>query len=293
MRKLPGLCCRQLLVVAGAWVFVSPMVGSAVAVANSSQEGECPKSVPTPPDIPRARVYADVPFKSGEAATYELTWSGIKAGYATMEVRSPRRHNGLWHRVFHIDAATGDWFKAIFIAKESMEAVSRPWDFGVSQFYLEQNEGRLFGTSFQQKKWLSFDHDRCQVHERIQLPEKPEDNVDHELTHGANDALGVVYNLRTRNFKMGTTEKALVYTSEKNWFLEAEPVAMERVTVPAGTFDTVKLKLQTFIGKDLQQKGDVWAWISTATPERQLVQVQGEIKIGSVWIKLSSYTPGS
>ncbi len=301
MSKLAKLCGCRLPVVAGAmaWAWLTPMVGLAVAdpaqmsQGQASQGGDCPTTTGKPADLPRSRVYAEVPFKSGESATYELTWSGIKAGYATMEVRAPRRHEGFWHRVFHIDAATGDWFKAIFVAKESMEAVSRPWDFGVSQFYLEQNEGRLFGTSFQQKKWLSFDHDRCHVHERIQLPEKPEDNVDHELAYGANDALGVVYNLRTRNFKLGTIERALVYTSEKNWFLEAEPVAMERITVPAGTFDTVKLKLQTFIGKDLQQKGDVWAWISTATPERQLVQVQGEIKIGSVWIKLSSYTPGS
>jgi hypothetical protein len=278
-----------------AAVFVGVLASSAasVAMAEPPHGGDCPKAPPTVPAIGRTDVYKDSPFKAGEAATYVLTWSGLKAGYATLEVRAPRRHNGSWHRVFHIDAATGDWFQSIFVAKESMEAVSRPWDFGVSQFYMEQNEGHMFGHTFQQKKWLSFDHDRCNVHERIQVPEKQEENVDHELAYGANDALGVVYNLRTRSFAMGRKERALVYTSEKNWFLEAEPVAMEQVTVPAGTYNTVKLKLQTYIGKDLQQKGDVWAWIATDTPQHELVQVRGEIKIGSVWIRLSSYNPGS
>ena len=63
--------------------------------------------------------------------------------------------------------------------------------------------------------------------------------------------------------------------------------------MPAGTFKAVKLKLQTFIGKDLQQKGDVWAWIAAEHPGRPLVQIQGEIKIGSVWIKLHRLKTGS
>ena len=62
---------------------------------------------------------------------------------------------------------------------------------------------------------------------------------------------------------------------------------------PDGTYDTVKLKLTTFIGKELQQKGDIWAWVATNTPEKQLIQVQGEIKIGSVFVKLHKYVPGS
>ena len=63
--------------------------------------------------------------------------------------------------------------------------------------------------------------------------------------------------------------------------------------LPGDSIDTVKLKLQTFIGKELQQKGDVYAWIATGTPERQLVQIQGDIKLGSVWIKLHKFQPGS
>ncbi len=254
---------------------------------------ECPKNPPKPPEIARAEVYKDTPFKSGESATYEVSWAGIKAGFATLDVRAPRKHNELWHRVFHVEAQTGDWFSGIFVAKEDMESVSRPWDFGVAQFYMEQNEGKIFGRKFQQKKWLNFDHEKCKVHERTQQPEKKETNNDFDLAPGAIDALGVLYNLRTRDFKIGKKERAPVYTSEKNWWLEAEPLAFEKITVPAGTFDTVKLKLTTFIGKDLQQKGDVWAWIATNTPEKAMIQVQGEIKIGSVFVKLHKFKPGA
>lgn len=253
----------------------------------------CPKNPPPQRAVDRAEVYKGVPFKAGESATYEITWAGLKAGYGTLEVRKPQKFKDAWHRVFHLGASTGDWFKAVFVAREDMEALSRPADFGISKFYMEQDEGKLFSRAFQQKKWLEFDHEHCKVTERIEQPSKSTETNVHELSYGANDAMGVVFNLRTRNYKMGTKERAPVYTSEKNWWLEAEPIAMEKVTVPAGTFDTVKLRLQTYIGKDLQQKGDVYVWIATKTPEKQLVQVQGEIKIGSVWMKLHQYKAGS
>lgn len=253
----------------------------------------CPSPPPKTPVIARSDVYKDVPFKAGETAVYEVSWGGLKAGDATLEVRSPSKYKDVWHRVFHVEAKTGDWFKAVFIAEEEVDAMIRPWDHGISKFFMEQDEGKLFSRRFQQKKWLEFDHDNCKVHERVSEPEKPERSSTFDLSYGANDALGVLYNLRSRTFKVGQKERAPVYTSEKNWWLEAEPIALEKVTVPAGTFDTVKIKLQTFIGKELQQKGDVWAWIATNTPERPLVQIQGEIKLGSVWIKLNKFKPGS
>ena len=66
---------------------------------------------------------------------------------------------------------------------------------------------------------------------------------------------------------------------KKKWWLDATPVAMETVKVGAGEFPSVKMKLQTFIGKSLQQKGDVHVWISTAHLARPIVQIQADIKI--------------
>lgn len=272
------------------------LAGAATLAAAEEVPIHCPKPAPALPDLARGDVYKSTPFKAGEAATYEVSWQGLKVGYGTMEVRNPMkqmiRGQGYWHRVFHVSASTGDWFKAIFVAKEEMQALSRPWDFGVSHFYMEQNEGKLFSRPFVQKKWIDFDQEGCQAKEKVQRPEKPEGNNVFPLSYGAIDALSVVYQMRTRNYKIGQKEKAPVYTSEKNWWLEADPQANETLTVPAGTFKTVKLKLQTYIGKDLQQKGEVYAWIATDTPQRQLVQIQGEIKIGDVWIKLHRYTAG-
>ena len=278
---------------AGAKIFVMALGYCAWSAGARAEEAPvvCPPHPEKVSDMPRSDVYKQTPFKAGEAAVYEVSWAGLKAGEAVLEVRPPRRHLNLWHRVFHVEAKTGDWFKAVFIAKDEIEAISRP-DFAISKFFIDQDEGKMFGRRFQQKKWLDFDHNGCKVHERILEAGKDEKAAEFDLSRGAVDALGVAYQLRTRAYKQGVKERALVYTSEKNWWLESDPVAFEPLTVPAGTFQTVKLKLQTFIGKELQQKGDVWAWVAIDRPERPLIQIQGEIKIGSVFIRLHRFKPG-
>lgn len=252
----------------------------------------CPNPLPpTPKDLLRSDVYKDTPFKAGEVSTYEVSWMGMLAGYGTIEVQPPQKHNGLWHRVYHVNGRTGDWFSGIFVAHDEATAFVRPWDWGVSKFYLEQQEGQLIGKSFVQKKWLDFNHDTCKVKEKIWMPEKPEEIVEREVQYGAVDAIGSALKIRTMEHKIGKPEKFLVYTSEKNWFLEAVPVSIEDVKVPAGSFPSTKIRLQTYIGKDLQQKGDVFAWVHTKPPH-QLVQIQGDIKLGSVFMRMSKYVAG-
>ena len=282
---------RAVGLIAAGWFSVVSATGG--VAQGKDVPIECPKPMPPAPDWARAQTYEGVPFKPGEESTFEVSWAGMNAGFATMEVRPPIKHGGKWHRVFHAEAKTGDWFKTIFTGHDIIEAYSRPWDFGVSKFYLEQYEQGAFKSAFISKKWLDFLQEECQVKEKTWRPEKSDKLETFPLSFGAIDALSVVYFMRTKEYKIGQTERAPVYTSEKNWFLEAKPLAFEKVTVPAGTFDAVKIQLHTYLGKALQQKGDVFVWVSTGTPQKQILQIQGEIKIGSVWMKLKTFQPGN
>lgn len=254
---------------------------------------ECPNPLPKTPDLARSDTYKDVPFKAGEIATYEVFYESILVGTGSLEVKPAQKLKGAWHRIFHAHAKTGDWYKLIFVAEDKVQATSRPWDFGISKFYMEQNEGKMFGNRLVQKKWLDFDHDNCKVSEKVWKPDTKDEIDTHDLHYGAVDALGAVYKLRTYDYEIGKTERFMVYTDGKNWWFDAEPIAKEKVTVKGGTFDTMKLKLHTYLGKELQQKGDVYVWIDQKTPSRPMVQIKGDIKIGSVWMELQSYTPGA
>ncbi len=263
-----------------------------IVAAKNSKEEEClkPKSVEKPRS--RSQVYADVPFKPGEKAVYEVFYLGALVGYGTLSVRSPIKLKGVYQRSFHAEAQTGDWYSAIFVAKDKIQAIVRP-DYAVTKVYTKQDEGALFGSRFIQDKWLDYDHDNCEVSVRVKKVGKPEKNEKYFLQYGAQDALSAAYRLRTFAYKLGVVEKFLVYTSEKNWWLEAKPIAIETIKVPGGTFEAHKLKLQTYLGQDLQQKGDVYVWIATSKhPGRPMVKVSGEIKIGSVDIILKSFKGG-
>jgi len=278
---------------AGAFALCAAVLVAPSAVADGPyMEVVCPKTPESITEITRAEVYAATSFKAGEKSTYELSWAGMKAGYADIEAKSPAKHDGLWHRIFSIDAKTGDWFRSVFYGKDQAMAYSRPSDFAVSKFYIEQYEEPVFKKPFISKKWLDFNHKDCVVNEKTWDPAKGAGSGSHQLARGAMDALGAIFYLRTLTYKPGERRRAPIYTSEKNWWLEADPVAFEQVKTPLGEFDAVKLKLRTYLGKVMQQKGDIFIWIATRTRERQLLQIQGEIKIGSVWARLINYQPG-
>src|SRR5690606_15296224 len=111
---------------------------------------------------------------------------------------------------------------------------------------------------------------------------------------GSMDTLGVAFWLREQSYEVGKPLKTLVYSSEKNWWLEARPLSIGPLETKAGKFEkAVKLNLQTYIGSELQQKGDVNLWIDMQGKSRAILMIQAEIQLGSIWIEMINYKAGS
>ena len=83
--------------------------------------------------------------------------------------------------------------------------------------------------------------------------------------------------------------KTPVYSSSKTWLLEAMPEGYENIETPIRKFKTVKLKVKTFVGEQLEQNGDAYAWVAIDDPQRPLVKLQANIKIGAVKMLLENY----
>lgn len=270
-----------------AHILTSPSASAA------EQKFQCPPGYKTPKRVKRSDVYRGMPFGQGETAKYELRYFGALAGYGTVRVKKPIKHNGQWHRVFHAEAATGDWYKLIFVAHDVISSVNQPWDFGVAKFYMKQDEGKLFGKRTQQKKWIEFDHKNCKASERLE--KQGQANVDEKAVDfmpKSVDTIGALFYIRTLDFEIGKKQRAPVYSSEKNWYMELDPVKFERIKTQAGEFDTVKVKVQTYIGDVLEQKGDVYAWLDRKSPERPLVRIEGDVKIGTIKLELVDFKSG-
>lgn len=289
---------------AAAWVVAG-------ASALRAEEGfKCPPASSIGVTLSRSSVYADVPFKPGENAKYELKYGLLKVlvGYGSLIVKPPVMNEvvthakdgkpvreKVWHRVFHADAFTGDWYKMIFMGHDKIEALSRPWDFGVSNFYISQDEEKPFVRRYRTEKWLDFDHVSCKVNTREKDYLKPEKSKEgaFDLHPASLDVLGALYKLRTYDYRIGRSVSFPVYSSEKNWILEASAVREESVEVNAGKFEAIVLKLKTFIGKELQQRGDLYVWLAHKHPNRPVVKIEGKVTFGNVYLLLHEFKPGS
>ena len=250
-----------------------------------------------------------MPFKAKEVARYDVYYGIVRVhvGYGFIRVGSPVRRiinvvrkdgkpgrEYRWHRTFDTEGYTGDWYKMIFRAHDTAKAFSRPWDFGISSFHMVQNEEKPFSRVVKKEKWLEFNHVDCITEEKeVNYAKNKESTDENYLSPGAIDALGAVFKLRTMDFKVGRKERILIYTSEKNWWLEIIPEKIEDIEVKGGKYEAVKLKLKSYLGKELQQKGRLTAWIATKKhPSRPLVKIEGELKFGSVYMELTKFTPG-
>ena len=236
-------------------------------------------------------IYQNMPFQAGEKAVYKIWFIGLLAGHFFMEVKKPIKYNGNWHQHFYSEVKSDRSYESLFRINDSMTSYSDPVDFRISKFNFKQDERSLFSNRFRQVKHLEFDHKSCRVHEIVFKNEKVSKKQEFDLQYGAKDSLGMIFYLRTLPYEMGKQERTLVYSSKKNWWLEATPVAKETIVVSAGKFNTIKLKLLTYFGKELQQQGDVHVWIAESQ-NRPVVKIQGKLALGSLLFELMEYQEG-
>ena len=122
----------------------------------------------------------------------------------------------VWHRVFSGVATTGDWYRYVFQAHDTMQAYSRPWDHAVSRSYLGQNEQKPLSEAYRREKWVDYDHATCQAMVKEKKGESKESQDQYELLPGAADALTALYQIRTFDYSDKKARRLLVHTSGKN-----------------------------------------------------------------------------
>ena len=249
-------------------------------------------TLPTTTSVPAAQVYRGLPYSPGEREEYAVSYMGLPTGYARLEVRPPTLWEGLWHQVYEADVRTGKWYRMIFVGHDSILAYSRPAAGAASHYFMEQDEGRMLGKRTHRHTEVHFDQGKCTATETIQEPDKAPQVEQMEVDSGVMDTLSATFRLRTFDYQPGESVRLPVYSSHKSWWLEAEALAREEIEVPAGVFSTIKLRLHTYLGDALQQKGDLQVWIAVDRPERPMVQVDAEVRIGSLQLKLIHFQPG-
>ncbi len=224
------------------------------------------------------------PFQPGEILIYDISWSKmVKAGTAVMEVREQPLPDGKHALSFILIGRSVGMVDRFFSVNDRIQSVFDP----VSLQSLRYNSWENFGRK-KRNRSLVFDRTMNTV------VAKQDDGPAQTSTVPAQvqDALASFYYLRTRNdFTVGKVFFIDVYDSGKNWSIEVHTLGRERVSTPAGVFNTIVLKTRPLSEGVFQNKGEMFIWL---TDDRRKVPVlmKSTLKIGSFIFSLKAMIPG-
>lgn len=217
-------------------------------------------------------------YAPGEYLAYRIAWAGLPAGKASMSVVSGKSEDG--RPVY--------WLVSITRSNRAVSLVYPVKDRVVSQVNPETNlperidvaqrhgrRERLRTIFYDQARHRATTH--WQGREPVTMPIPPR----------VQDIVSCLYYFRNRaNLAPGTAATIDVNDGKRNWQLTVRVEGRERVKVPAGSFDALRVEAEVrFEGVFLDQ-GQVRLWL-TDDVRHLPVQVSVKIPIGWVFAELT------
>lgn len=208
------------------------------------------------------------PFGVGERLLYSIEWGFIKAGEATLEVRSLVRFKGEPCYLFMSEAWSNPSFTAFFPVRDVVKSIAGAQDLASRKFEKHLREGK-FAADVE----VEFD----QKAHTVRYP----DGQFVGTTPLARDILASFYYARTQPLVVGQSFYIDNHTDRVNYPLEVKVLRKERVRVHAGEFDCIVVQPVLRYPGLFQQKGKLTIWL-TDDVKRMPVMMRSKIIIGSI-----------
>jgi hypothetical protein len=137
---------------------------------------------------------------------------------------------------------------------------------------------------------LRFDREKGEATLTVQRRDRTREKVI-QVPPGTRDLTSTFMWLRLQPLQVGDHYTTPVLAGSKAFTLEAEVLGAETITVPGGTFETVKVRARTQIEGKFSSRRDNLLWFS-ADERRIIVRLEGEFLVGNVVAELKAYRPG-
>ncbi len=203
----------------------------------------------------------------GEKLRYVMTILGIVGGELIL-TSEETQWNGRPAYRFELSALSNDFLSKFFLVRDDMVSWVDPRTFRSLRFEKHTVEGRRVRDEL-----TEFDYERGVA--RVDGVAKP-------LLDANLDTLSSVYYLRTLDLDKEKPVELAVFSSQSN-LLRVEVQARERITTPAGTFDTIRVEPKsegtTLLGKNLV------LWL-TDDQRKIPVQIKSKLKVGTLMGRL-------
>jgi hypothetical protein len=222
-------------------------------------------------------------FSPGEKLTYEISWSKIvQAGIAVMEVREAMtRENRPAYEFVSSTHSTGLVDK-FYPVRDLVKSIVDSEDLSSVSFSLQSSRGKR-----KRERDMLFDRGKGTVRVTVNGGSQV-----YSVPERVQDALSSLYYLRTRSeLVVGKPIVVDVHDSGKTWAVEIQTLGRERITTPAGEFDTVKVVTHPKYEGVFMHKGEITIWL-TNDERRVPVLMKSTISIGSIVATLTEIEAG-
>lgn len=250
--------------------FVSVEIGIAQAAAGDSSSAEL-----VPGDIDR--YVENVAFGVDEKFTFDLNYGFINAGGATMEISRIIEYNNRPCYQAVTRAFSNNFFSTFFRVDDRVESIIDA--VGIFSWRFEKN---LKEGPYESNRQYAFD-------QRQNVVFYKGDTI--EVAPYVQDALSVLYYVRTQPLEVGKSLFVDNFTDGKKYPLEVRVIEKETITVPAGTFDCIVVEpLLKSVGI-FKHEGRLKVWL-TDDRLKMPVLMKSKILVGSFAAELTDYQLG-
>jgi hypothetical protein len=211
-------------------------------------------------------------FGPGERLVYDISYMGMSAGTAVMEVKEAIWHNGRVVYPVVSTAQSNDMVSLFYPVNDRVESLIDADAIYSHRIDVKQHQGKK-----RREKVIDFDQSQ-----HLATQYRKEKKEVFSIPAEVQDSLSSLYFFRNQPLpRVGQSIFIPVHESEKNWNLEIRLLGRERLTTPVGAFNTIKVQALLRYKGIFLDEGDVWIWM-TDDPQHLPVKINSTIKIGTI-----------
>ena len=213
------------------------------------------------------------PFSIPEKLVYDLTWTGVKAGTATLEITNNKDLINIVST-----ARSADWVSVFYTVEDRVESrlfkTQTKSIIGLPQNYrIKTREG-----THRRDNEIVFDVENLKASFINHIDGKTKEADIEEDTF---DPLSCFYYVRTLKLEAGKSVFVNMFDSKKMWNVEIQVLRKEKIKTPLGSFNAVVIKPLIKSEGIFNRKGDMYIWL-TDDPKHIPVKMQTKVAVGNI-----------